>query len=392
MKILYESQIFTAQPFGGISNYFVLLMEGIIKSGNEILLPIQETNNKHLLGKPFLTDYLKSRKCFYKDTLNSLIINSQFKYRYQLLNLLEFFKLLKTNERLSKQYLKNDTFDIVHPTYYNPYFLKYIENKRTPFVVTIYDMIHELFPQYYSNDRETIKFKQKLAEKAIRIIAISENTKKDVIRFLGIDEKKIDVVYLSTDFESINFECCTTKLPDKYLLFTGDRIGYKNFDRFIKACAPILREKSIYLICTGKKFSSDELTVFSSLNIKDKVVHFFADPILLKKLYSNALLFVFPSMYEGFGIPVLEAFASGCPIAMSNVSSLPEIGGDAVIYFNPLSEEEIYSTINSIAFNNDLKKSLIESGYKKLKEYTIDKMVNGTLNVYKKAISECKQK
>ena len=205
MKVLYDHQIFTMQIYGGISRYFIELMKNI-ENDNEIEyeLSLRYSNNYYLKKLNNLT---------YKTFLE----NYSFKGKYRLLNIL--------NKNVSKEYISRGDYDIFHPTYYNPYFLDYIDRK--PFVLTIYDMIHEIYPEMFSSKDKTSERKKILAQKATKIIAISENTKRDIIKFLGIGENKIEVIYLGNSL-NINKDDKTINIiiPEKYILFVGSRRGY----------------------------------------------------------------------------------------------------------------------------------------------------------------------
>ncbi len=228
-----------------------------------------------------------------------------------------------------------------------------------------------------------------MIDKADKIIAISHSTKKDLCEIYNIPSEKVEVIHLSTSLDkylpqSFQYE---NELDFDYILYTGVRDGYKNFNNFIKAVAPILHNfKDLKVICTGSKFNLNELQLFSELKISERVLYKSANNEKLAALYKNAHLFVFPSLYEGFGIPVLEAFACKCPIAMSNCSSLPEIGGDAAKYFNPKNIESISQAILSILTNSKLRLDLIEKGELQIKNFSLKQMTQQTISCYKSVI------
>ena len=144
--------------------------------------------------------------------------------------------------------------------------------------------------------------------------------------------------------------------------------------RFIEAFSLLTQKDSkLYLICTGNKFSQDEEDKLSKLHIKNKTLQINASDKELSELYTRASLFVFPSLYEGFGIPILEAYACHCPIAISNTSCFPEIAGDAAIYFDPYSVKDIANTIEAIIYNPQKANELIQKGIKRLELYSWEK-------------------
>jgi glycosyltransferase involved in cell wall biosynthesis len=239
-------------------------------------------------------------------------------------------------------------------------------------------MIHELFPEYFPFDKKTAYNKKTMLSRADRIIAISENTKKDILKYYPeIDEDKIDIIYLGTSYKTLN-----DQKKENYILFTGQRFGYKNFKCFLNASAPLLLKYDITLVCTGKCFDDNERKVIKDLHITEKVICKFVSDEELISLYSKAAAFVFPSLYEGFGIPVLEAFAAGCPAILANTSSLPEIGGNAALYFDPYSIEDMRSAIEKVIISPTLQSDLINKGKEQVKKYSWEDCAKKTAKVY----------
>ena len=363
MKVLFDHQIFTWQIYGGVSRYFFELIKHF-KNDNEIKyeLSLKYSNNYYLKKlnnlphKTFLENYL-------------------FRGKYRLLNIL--------NKKVSKKAIYRGNYDIFHPTYYDPYFLDYIGKK--PFVLTIYDMIHEIYPEMFSSKDKTSERKKTLAQKATKIIAISENTKRDIMKFFGISENKIEVIYLGNSF-NINKDDKTINImtPEKYILFVGSRRGYKNFELFIEAISPLLNDDvKLNVVCGGGgKFNDKEIEKLKNLKIKDKVFYHSGSDSVLAYLYQKAVTFVFPSLYEGFGIPILEAFSCGCPVIASKTSSLPEVVGDAAIYFDPTNKLSISSSIQKVIYDNNLRNQLIYKGYQRVKKFTWEKTAKKTKILY----------
>ena len=177
-------------------------------------------------------------------------------------------------------------------------------------------------------------------------------------------------------------------IPNEYILYVGSRYRYKNFNRFIKAIAPFLISKpQLNLVCAGGgKFSKKELELLDKLNLRNKVVQFNFDDSSLPELYKNAILFAFPSLYEGFGIPVLEAFSCKCPIVCSNNSCLPEIAKDAAVYFDPFKEESILQAVKVLFENEFLREELVKKGTERLSYFSWEKAARETKMVYNKCI------
>ena len=386
MKILYDYQIFTKQNYGGVSRYFYELMDNLRAHKIDIEIPINYSKNIYIKEADFLSRPLKGYT-EYKDFLLGLRPKGKAKI-YKLLQKLNFIKNAETaNQKISIECLKKQNFDIFHPTYYDSYFLKYIGKK--PFVLTIYDMIHETYPELFSADNKIARQKKILAQKADKIIAISENTKKDIIKFIGINEDKILVIHLgnSINRQENNLKINTDllkKLPEKYILFVGNRASYKNFDNFSKALIPLFKiNKKLNAVCAGGgEFSDKEINFFKTFNITDKFRQYSVNDSDMTLLYKNALVFVFPSLYEGFGLPILEAFNCGCPVAASNRGSLPEIAGNAAAYFNPEDISSITDAINNIIADDGTKEKMKKNGFEQLKKFSWEKTAEKTLDVY----------
>ncbi len=364
-KILYDHQIFIYQEFGGISRYFYELMNAFEKDEDICFdLSLAYSNNHYLKNASFV----KSRP-FFK--------SRNFRFKNRLLHYL--------NMRGERKLLLGKDYDVFHPTYFNPYFLDYLGNK--PFVLTIYDMVYELFPRIFSHRDKTGVYKKLLAPKATKIIAISENTKRDIIRQFGIKEDKIEVIYLANPLTAgaiENGKGAVSDLPPKYLLFVGNRRVYKNFDMFVGSISSLLQDdKDLHLVCAGGgTFTPSEIAGLEKLGIMKKVTQRSFDDNKLAQFYLHALTFVFPSLYEGFGIPVLEAFACGCPVIAGNISSLPEVAGNAVEYFDPADTTSILSAVKKVVYNDKLRHELRSLGYERLKEFSWEKTAADTKKLY----------
>jgi glycosyltransferase involved in cell wall biosynthesis len=367
MKILYDHQAFEMQNIGGISRYFAEL----INFNPQSCLSLKHSDNIYIN-----TDTFKKYDILPKNyELEHFLTPKKFKGKWRLFMLYKYL-FGNANLRLSINTLKKSGFDVFHPTYYDPYFLQYLKNK--PFVLTVYDMIHELFPQYFFGDKDMLSNKRKLILSADKIIAISEQTKKDLLQFFPEVQEKITVIYHGFSFPILN----NSEKKENYILFTGSRGAYKNFNAFARAVSPLLIKYNLRLICTGHDFNSEEKEFLENLRITDRTVCKFSSDKELNELYAKATAFVFPSLHEGFGIPVLEAFASGCPAILANTSSLPEIGADAAVYFDPYSIDDMRAQIDRVISSPALQKELIIKGKDRVKQFSWEKCAKETLQVY----------
>lgn len=369
MKVLFDYQIFALQKFGGISRYFYELMNQFSTMQDIAFnFPLYFSNNEHIRNAKFST---------HKTFFPSLVLGIKNYYT----------KYLNTkNKDINLYEISKQKYDLLHPTYYNPYFLHDIGNK--PFIITIHDMTYEIYPNEFEAKNKTSEEKKLLANKATKIITVSENTKNDVIKYYNIDAEKIFVTHLASSIKYKSNNTLKIKLPQKYFLFVGNRTAYKNFSTFIKAFSLIHKEfNDIHLVCAGGgNFSKKEKNFFREFKLFDKVSYFQINDEKLGFLYSKAIGFVFPSLYEGFGIPILEAFECKCPVLTSNVSSLPEIAGNSALYFDPKSESSIKNEMIKVLTNKELRKSLINAGSQKVKEYSWKKTASETKTIYESVL------
>ncbi|HQM86072.1 MAG TPA: glycosyltransferase family 1 protein, partial [bacterium] len=286
------------------------------------------------------------------------------------------------NRPNSISYLKELNFDLFHPTYYYPYFLKYLDKK--PFVLTIHDMIHEIF----GGSKKIIEHKKLLAERASGIIAVSENTKDDILRFYKISEKRIKVIYHGTSFQN-GFKMLDLQLPSKFILYVGGREGYKNFDFFLKAIKPVFIDSDLFLICAGGgSFSKKETALFKELGLLKKIIYCSVNDLVLQTLYSMALFFVFPSKYEGFGIPIIESFSCGCPVVVSDIKVFREVAGDAALFFNAEDSTNILSVVKKAVLDDGLKEKLVCKGNLRAGSFSWESTRQETISFYEKVCDD----
>lgn len=362
MKVLYDHQIFTSQQYGGISRYFYELIKELdLINEMDIKTSLLFSNNHYIADAKIIKNI-------------KFLPNKEFRGKQKLLS--------QFNKILSIYQLKKQKFDIFHPTYYNPYFLKNIGNR--PFVITVHDMIHEKFPNEFSKRDKTSEQKSLLVNKASKIIAVSENTKRDLVEIFGTPESKIEIVYHGGSMVDNNNVILDFDLPPKYILFVGGRAIYKNFNRFINSISNLLNEdKELSVVCVGGgKFKAEELKLFDLINIKNQLLQYNLDDEKLSLFYKKALLFVFPSLYEGFGIPILEAFSCKCPLVCSNTSSLPEVAENGAVYFNPYDRDSIYEAVKQVLENTEIRKLIVENGTKRIKQFSWKKTAVETKRIY----------
>ena len=360
MHILYDHQVFSFQKYGGISRYFYELIKYV--STFECVDLYQGFHiNRYGLDK--------------EKTFN-------MKFAYCMEHTGSMYKWLNTKG--VKYFSAKSKADIYHPTYYNDF---YIPKKKL--VVTVFDMIHELFPQYFtsSNDVETINNKRKILERADRILSISESTKEDVINMFDISPDKIDVVYLANSLKLNVME--KRIISEPYCLFVGNRGTYKNFLPMLKAFAMSEYRRDLKIVAFGAgEFNDEERELIKALDLEGRVEQISGDDQLLANLYNYAEVFVYPSLYEGFGLPPLEAMYYGTPVVCSNTSSLPEVVADAAIQFNPHEMESMTDVFNRILSDGALRETLSVKGKKREKEFSWVRCAKETIDTYHKVMGE----
>ena len=361
-KILYDNQMFTFQRFGGVTRYFADLLYNL--PSNEFVgeLPMVFCEN-HYVTNTYGREY------------RTLSFPENYRIRrriYQIANRVATLHALRTGG-----------YDIFHPTYYSPYFLPFVKSRKRAFVLTIHDMTFERFPQDVLIYDRTIPHKKKLIKEADHIIAVSENTKRDIVELLGTDPSKISVVHHGF----LPGGTAAPQLFDRYILYVGERKGYKNFFPWLSAIRGLLvLDPTLKIVCTGSSFSTAEKEMLQKWGVANSIVHIAANDAEMASLYRHALCFVFPSLYEGFGIPILEAFSNNCPVCLSNASCFPEVAGDAAMYFEPQNAQSMYDTLKEVISSASLREELRTRGAERIKEFSLQKMVRQTCDVYRKVL------
>ena len=267
-----------------------------------------------------------------------------------------------------------------------------------PSVVTIHDCIHLMFPEYLPNKLAYAyarTFMTIAARRSSRVLTVSEASKRDILRFFKIPASKVEVVYNAIDdrfdrepeMEDVMRVRERYQLNDPFLLYTGNIKPHKNVERVIEAYS-LLRTRgfdNLKLLIIGDEISkSPHLRRAVHRHQLHRQVRFlgFVPDATLAVLYRLADVFVFPSLYEGFGLPPLEAMASGTPVVTSNVSSLPEVVGDAALLVDPKDADAIAGAIQRILTDRDLRRSLTQKGLGRAHDFSWERSVRRIRDVY----------
>jgi glycosyltransferase involved in cell wall biosynthesis len=363
---MYDHQIFSRQRYGGVSRYFF-----------EVSNRIAALNGDHAeVFSPFYVNQYVEK---------SSIKSHSFR--------VEKFPgssiaLGFANTVAGSLFVRNrKDVAIFHETYYTRFDYAPKTAKR---IITVFDMIHELFPESFSKADMTRHIKRRAVSRADHVICLSESTRSDLMRLLDVPVEKTSVVYLGHSLT----EACAKIAPDAgsrkpYLLYVGNRSGYKNFKSLLVAFGnSTLLKKEFSIVCFGGgKFTPDELSEMQRQNLNVGDVHHVAgNDAVLSGLYASAAALVYPSLYEGFGIPPLEAMAHGCPVICTNTSSLPEVVGEAAERFDPRDTDGLRTSIERVASSEELRQGLITLGYERIKKFSWDRCARATLDQYNRIL------
>ena len=246
-------------------------------------------------------------------------------------------------------------------------------------------MTHEIFSSCFPASDPSSERKRLFAQRANRIIAISECTKNDLVRLFNISPDKIDVIHHGNSLRlPRNADSIQLNVPERYVLFVGSRNGYKNFKRFAEAFAIVAaKDKQLHLVCAGGgAFTETELAHMQQLGIINRCQQRWVTDEELAVLYNRAQAFVYPSENEGFGLPILEAYECGAPVLCAQASCFPEIAAKGALYFKPLDIEEMSHTILQTVQSPGQQSALKEAGKQRLNDFSWQKTAEKTLETY----------
>ena len=283
--------------------------------------------------------------------------------------------------------------DIFHTTYFiRP------PKIRTPYVVSVYDMIDEIYAPIQQNPTrwKFVEKKRQCIQAADLILTNSQFTTRDLLKYSSVDEKKIATIPLGVDshFFPIQDEhrrkAFLTRhgLPRPFFLYVGARRYNKNFMGLLRAYARFTSAKDIDLVAVGDDdpFTKEEQVFVKSLALKGTLRHLqIVNEDELALAYNNASALIFPSFYEGFGLPVVEAMACGTPVLASHASSIPEVGGDAALYFNPYDPDEMCDAMEAV-LHSDTATSLKKKGLERAALFSWDDTAKETLKAYRRLV------
>lgn len=236
----------------------------------------------------------------------------------------------------------------------------------------------------------------KSVRRADGIFAVSENTKKDIVQLTGCDPEKITVAYEAADkiYRPINDTSCLQtvrqkyKLPDNFILYVGSLSPRKNIVRLLDAFSQIHQKIPHNLVLTGSKSWKDSpvYQTMNQLNLGDRINQLgYVEPEDMPVLYNLACAYVYPSLYEGFGLPVLEAMQCGCPVVASKATSIPEVAGNAAVLVDPLDTTAVAQAVYKVVSDSKLREELVESGFRQAKKFSWERCADTMLKTIRQS-------
>lgn len=371
IKLGYDGKraFFNNTGLGNYSRDAIRVVSKNFKDNEYYIYTSNNIKNKRL-------DFIKSNKNIYIKTPKNFFYKS--------------FDFLWRSKKIIDDLL-HDKIDIYHGLSNEiPYGIEVTGIKT---IVTIHDLIFIRYPNLFHAFDRYIYFKKfKYAcERANKIIAVSQQTKKDIIKFFNISEEKITVIYQGCNnifqkeitIDKQNLVAKKFNLPNKFLLYVGTIEERKNLLSLIKAIKKIPNQKLV-VVGNGKKYKKKCLE-YIRVNNLEKNILFFNNLSLneIRALYAKAEIMIYPSIFEGFGIPILEALFSKVPVITSKNGCFREAGGPHTSYINPLSSEEIKNEILKIQSSNEIKNKMIRDGYAYAQNFTDEKIANNLMKLYK---------
>lgn len=353
MRVYYDHQIFSRQRVGGISQYFAQLANFYI---SRRCLDVQ------LGGKFYICEHLSA--------IQGRVRIPEFRGSGRLCAFL--------NDFLAEEVAAN----VVHSTYYHPKYLKI--GGKIPRIVTIHDMIPEKFTESFASNPHQAK--RAYVDGADRIICVSETTRSDLIRFFKVPENKIDVIHHGIDVQKIRNDISYVAVPATYVVYVGRRDGYKNFDLLLRAMMRLWEAGSdISLVCVGGgTFSEQEIE--GVRRHSSKMLQIAGNDKQLRYILKRAAVLVVPSLYEGFGLPIIEALALDCRLVLANTSCFPEIAQQAAVYFDPKDAKDLAGALTRVISDGDLRGALASASERILPQYSVERMACKTLQTYNKVV------
>lgn len=383
VRVGFDAQGF-GQRFGGVSRYFCEMIRRLPESV-AWELPFATTHNEYLTQAP----YSKRRSRVYGGTFLPWMPLRPRQRMYECYKVVSRVTAgLIPSEEVSnadhvRKMVDSSRFDLIHftgPHWLGPEWRHAIG--RIPFVVTI----HDLIPEIHGGQEGAVAERKDVLAHAAHVIAVSQHTKKDLVRLYDVAPSKITVIYHGRGTAHSQVSEVAGLKKGGFVLFVGQRSGYKNWHFMVQAIAGELIRHDLTLVCAGSLLTDEERLFVGELGVADRIVCAPYDDAELAWLYANAFCLVYPSKYEGFGLPILEAFARECPVVCSRCSCFPEIAGDGALYFEDGDADACRRAVNAL-FDGDVRRRVIAVGNERKEMFSWERCARQHAEVYHRVLA-----
>ncbi|MGH7179628.1 MAG: glycosyltransferase family 4 protein [Tepidisphaeraceae bacterium] len=365
MRIFYDHPIFTIQIYGGVSRYFHEIIPRIAA--------MRDSRVSVFMGLHLNRFGLERHRDRFAHFAGLRLPAMSKAHRF----------IRAADDIAADWFTAAHDFDVFHSTYFRT---RPTSPARVR-ITTVHDLMQERIPESFGLPRSQCEWIRKFTLAFDGLICVSHNTARDVMHYWKVPRHKIAVVHHGNSLHGLRSGERIVERP--YLLYVGMRHEYKGFRRLLETYArlPGVRD-SFDLVCTGAgAFNAAEMDQIERLGLAQRVRFVRGgDDRRLVTLYSHAAALVYPSLYEGFGIPILEAFGCGCPVVSSDRSSLPEVGGDAALYFDPEQPDDMAAKLSRILEDQALRTRLIRAGREREKQFTWESAARQTREFYQRIL------
>jgi glycosyltransferase involved in cell wall biosynthesis len=357
MRVRFSPDIFRVERFGGVARYVTEVHRGLLALGVDSRILAGLHRNGHLAG----VDGVVGMSI---DAVRPAIVRQA---------------ISKGVDRSLERFWATgkDASTIYHKTYFD---------RHVPvgprLVVTVYDMIHERFPGTTGARDHTVEAKRITCEAASVVLAISDTTRVDLLDRFSLDPDRVVTTHLGVRRVEPSAGAAWID-GSPYVLYVGGRRGYKNFAAFVPSLARAGAARDCRLVCFGGgPFDDAEHRLLDAHGLVDRTVQVTGDDRDLAAAYAGASALVYPSLYEGFGLPPLEAMVHGCPVAATSAGSVPEVVGDAAVTFDPTDPDAATDAIDRVLTDDDLRDRLVRAGHRRAAGFTWEATAAATLAAY----------
>ncbi|MBL9138405.1 MAG: glycosyltransferase family 4 protein [Verrucomicrobiales bacterium] len=356
MRVLHDFQIFAAQRHGGISRYHLELLRELRSIPGvqpEIVLAWHESVAAQVLDGTGIPRGFSWR-------------TPRFKGRFWL------------SRKVAEYHLSSGRYHLYHPTYYRVF----QHPPGTRVALTVHDLVHELFPDLMTAGDPTVALRREALQRADVLLCVSECTRRDLLATYPLGDKPVVVTPLASGLRGQPTGRRFSQRPA--LLFVGPRGGYKNFALLRKAwLADESLRRDCALVCLGGEEDADDVR-----RLPGEVHRYRGDDQLALDLYASSSVMVYPSRYEGFGLPILEAMQFGCPVVTTRGGSIPEVAGDAAEYVEPDDVDALVAAIHRMLGDSALRERRIDEGRRRASHYTWKSCAERTCAAYRGVVGQ----